>query len=34
METNIQLNELQELREQLTLLNNKLEKQEIMYQLF
>ena len=30
METNIQLNELQELREQLTLLNNKLEKQEII----
>ena len=30
METNIQLNELQELREQLTLLNSKLEKQEII----
>ena len=30
METNIQLNELQELKKQLTLLNNKLEKQEII----
>ena len=30
METNIQFDELQELRKQLTLLNNKLEKQEII----